>query len=212
MGMGRMAPSNLVGEDRRIRVTRIAGQLSTWILVIVMTLVAVPNIAAAQYGGVSGLFVTISPSDPTVADFTGLGCTGGDEVVLYLPGVLATSADPPSSQSVPGRVLAVTTARSSANEVEDGTFAFLGIQLPSDLEPGTYIVGARCGDVDLRVLVRVDALGAIALETDPEAPTNNQIPEALPFTGRNADRLVSLGAGLVALGFSLGAYARRQRT
>lgn len=189
------------------------GGVLTFAAVALTLLLAFASSANAQYGGVSGLFVTISPTSPNIADFTGLGCAGGDEVVLYLPTVTPTASDPSSVQSVPGRVLAVTTARSSNNELEDGTFAFPGVVLPADLDPGTYAVHARCGDLDLRVIIEISADGAISVEpdTDPDTgpATENQIPEALPFTGRNANRVVSFAAGLVAVGVSLGAYGRR---
>lgn len=197
-----------------LRAHPLGGLLAAVVITSVM-LVASASPATAQYGGVSGLFVTISPTNPDVADFTGLGCAGGDEVVLYLPSVTPTSADPASVQSVPGRVLAVTTARISQNELEDGTFAFPGVVLPTDLEPGTYAVHARCGDLDLRVLIEIAADGTITVEPDAGADSDSdpssesQIPEALPFTGRNASRLVSLAAAFVAVGVSLGAYGRR---
>ena len=177
--------------------------------VVLGVVLAAPNAAGAQYGGVSGLFVTISPTNPRVADFTGLGCQGGDEVVLYMPGLQATSSDPGSDQDVPGRVLAVTTALATDDEAQDGTFAFPGVSLPAELEPGTYAVHARCGPLDLRVLVRIDADGAITLEPDTDADVTNRIPEALPFTGRQSSRLVSLAAGLVAAGVALWSIALR---
>lgn len=191
------------------------GGLRAVLAIIAVVLVASAAPASAQYGGVSGLFVTLSPTSPDVADFTGLGCSGGDEVVLYLPTVTPTSADPASVQSVPGRVLAVTTARTSQNDLEDGTFSFPGVILPTDLEPGVYAVHARCGDLDLRVLIEIAADGTISVEPEPDADSetdpaaDNPIPEALPFTGRNASRLVSLAAAFVAVGVSLGAYGRR---
>lgn len=193
-----------------LRARPLAGLLAA-LAIAAALVVASTGPASAQYGGVSGLFVTISPTSPNVADFTGLGCQGGDEVVLYLPTVTPTSGDPASVQSVPGRVLDVTTARTSANDLEDGTFAFPGVILPTDLEPGTYAVHARCGDVDLRVLIEIAASGAISVEpdTDSDPASESQIPEALPFTGRNASRLVSLAAAFVAVGVSLGAYGRR---
>ena len=58
-----------------------------------------PVPAGAQYGGVSGLFVVTSPDTPGFADFTGLGCQGGDEVVLYMPGIAPTSTDPTTTKS-----------------------------------------------------------------------------------------------------------------
>ncbi len=168
-----------------------------------------PTVAGAQYGGVSGLFVTTSPTRPGMADFTGLGCEGGVEVVLYLPGIQPTSNDPFSTQSVPGRILAVTTSVARPGSLEDGTFAFPDVELPTDLEPGTYRVHSRCGDLDLEVLIHISSDGSITFEPNGEAPAINDIPEALPFTGRNASRLLSLAAGLVAMGVSLAAYARR---
>lgn len=168
-----------------------------------------PSVVGAQYGGVSGLFVTTSPTNPGFADFTGLGCDGDVEVVLYLPGVQPTSSDPASNQSVPGRVLAVTTSVASPGTIENGTFAFPNVELPTDLEPGTYRVHSRCGDLDLEVLIQLSPDGTITLEPNVDTPIVNEIPEALPFTGRNSSRLLSFAAGLVVMGVSLSAYARR---
>lgn len=179
------------------------------LLVLLGSTVVAPALASAQYGGVSGLFVTTSPTNPGFADFTGLGCEGGVEVVLYLPGIQPTSADPLASQTVPGRILAVTTSASSADPLLDGTFAFPDTELPTDLEPGAYEVHSRCGDLDLRVLIQLSSDGSITVDPDPDTPIKNTIPEALPFTGQNSSRLVSFAVGLVAAGLALAAYSHR---
>jgi hypothetical protein len=176
-----------------------------------------PGSASAQYGGVSGLFVTTSPESPGFADFSGLGCEGGQEVILYFPGLQQRSFDPAGSQTVPGRVLAVTTAVSSPDALLNGTFSFPNIRLPTDVDAGVYEVRSRCGSLDLRVLIQIDANGLITTDPDSEAPISNSSPDdgpngALPFTGRNANRVVSMGAGLIAAGLAFSALARRQRT
>ena len=183
------------------------------VLTLLLMLGVLPAAAGAQYGGVSGLFVTTSSTDPGVADFTGLGCAGGVEVVLYFPGIQATAADPGSTQTVPGRIVAVTTSVVSADPLQNGTFSFLGVTLPTDLEPGVYEVRARCDSVDLRVLVQLTSDGSIIIDPDIDAPVINsdpgRIPDALPFTGQQSSRLISFAAGLVALGLSLAALSRR---
>lgn len=195
-------------RSRRIRTRAILS-----VLLVLMVLVTSNERAVAQYGGVSGLFVTTSPAKPGFADFTGLGCAGGVEVVLYLPGVQPAASDPSATQSVPGRILAVTTSVSSLDALENGTFAFPDVQLPTDLEPGVYEVHSRCGDLDMRVLVQLTSDGVLTIDPDPNAPIVNQtpdgIPEALPFTGRNANRTLSFAAGLIAVGISLAAVSRR---
>ena len=173
--------------------------------------------AAAQYGGVSGLFVTSSPTQPGIADFSGLGCQGGEEVVLYFPGLQATNTDPAANQTVPGRILAVTTAVSSPDALINGTFSFPGVVLPTDVEPGVYEVHARCGTLDLRVLIQINGDGQITIDTDPNAPIVNETsdpgtPSVLPFTGRNSSRFVSLSAGLIAAGIAFTALSRRRTT
>lgn len=171
--------------------------------------------AAAQYGGISGLFVTSSPERPGFADFTGLGCNGGEEVVLYFPGLAPTNQDPTASQSVPGRILAVTTSVISDDPQLNGTFAFSNVRLPTDVEPGVYEVHSRCGSRDLRVLIEIGSDGQITINPDPTAPINNETPEsgappgALPFTGRSSNRLLSLAAGMIAAGVAAVAASRR---
>lgn len=182
---------------------------SLLIAACLLIVVATPSVAGAQYGGVSGLFVTTSPDTPGMADFTGLGCEGGVEVVLYLPGSQPTSSDPSSGQTVPGRVLEVTTSVDRPGSLENGTFAFPDVELPTDLEAGTYRVLSRCGDLDLEVLIHISSDGSVTFEPNSNAPVLNEIPEALPFTGRNSSRMVSFAAGLVAMGVSLAAFARR---
>jgi len=183
---------------------------------IFLALTVAPSAAGAQYGGVSGLFVTTSPGNPGFADFSGLGCQGGQDVILYFPGLQQRSFDPAGSQTVPGRVLAVTTALSSADALLDGTFSFPNIQLPTGIDAGVYEVRARCGPLDLRVLIQIDANGLITTDPDPDAPITNGSPDggpngALPFTGRNASRVLSMGAGLIAAGLAFLALERRQR-
>ena len=186
------------------------------LIVLLTVLLILPAQAGAQYGGVSGLFVTISPGRAGRADFSGLGCLGGEEVVLYFPGLQATSRDPFATQTVPGRILAVTTATSSPDPLINGTFSFPNVRLPTDVEPGVYEVHSRCGSLDLRVLIQIDSQGVITINPDPDAPISNETdadgdaPEALPFTGRNASRVVSLGGGLIAAGFSFLALSRRR--
>jgi hypothetical protein len=181
------------------------------LLAILVSTAVSPSFLSAQYGGVSGLFVTTSPTSPGFADFTGLGCAGGVEVVLYLPGIQPTTIDPPASQSVPGRILAVTTSVDSADSLENGIFAFPNVQLPTELGPGTYDVHSRCGNLDLSVLIRLSSDGSLSIDPDPDAPIVNGIPEALPFTGGNSSRLVSFASALVAVGLALAAYSHRTR-
>jgi hypothetical protein len=189
--------------------------LSTMVLMLTVFAFA-PQSADAQYGGVSGLFVTTSPTNPGFADFSGLGCQGGQEVVLYFPGLQATSGDPSATESVPGRILAVTTAASSPDALLNGTFKFPNVRLPTDVEPGVYEVHARCGDLDLRVVIQIDSDGLITINPDPDTPITNEtpdsgIPGSLPFTGGDPSRAVSLGAGVIAAGLSFMALSRRQQ-
>lgn len=187
---------------------------------ILIALLIAPFFAApagAQYGGISGLFVTTSPDRPGFADFTGLGCSGNQEVILYWPGLAPTANDPVGSQAVPGRILAITTSISSPDPLLNGTFSFPNVALP-DVEPGVYEVHARCGGLDLRVLIQIDDNGLILLSPDPAAPiinpspTTRNVPSVLPFTGRDSDRVVSLAIGVVAMGAMLIALGRRQQT
>jgi len=182
------------------------------IAVLVLPFFASP--VSAQYGGISGLFVTTSPDRPGFADFTGLGCAGGQEVILYWPGLQPLASDPAASQSVPGRILATTTTISSADPLLNGTFSFPNVRLP-DVEPGVYEVHARCGPLDLRVLIQIDDSGLILLSPDPAAPIVNETPRTgapsgvLPFTGRDSNRVASLAIGFVAMGLLLVAASRR---
>lgn len=182
------------------------------VILLVGTLAASP--AMAQYGGVSGLFVITSPDEPGVADFNGLGCSGGDEVVLYLPGIPPTANDPAAATSVPGRVIAVTTALRSADALVDGTFSFRSVDLPTDLEPGFYAFHARCGTLDLLVVLEVTAGGDVVVTPQDEVDEiRDQIvnpPATLPFTGRESSRLVSLAAALVVAGAGFVVVARRR--
>ncbi len=190
-------------------------RLSTISIVLLLVMSALGSPAGAQYGGVSGLFVTSSPTRPGIADFSGLGCQGGEEVVLYFPGLQPTNTDPAATQTVPGRILAVTTAVSSPDALINGTFSFSNVVLPTDVEPGVYEIHARCGTLDLRVLIQINGDGEITIDTDPNAPiinaTNEEgIPSALPFTGSDSNRIVSMGAGLIAAGIAFLALSRRR--
>ncbi|MGI9607438.1 MAG: LPXTG cell wall anchor domain-containing protein [Acidimicrobiales bacterium] len=169
--------------------------------------------AAAQYGGISGLFVSISADRPGFADFTGLGCEGGSRVVLYMPGIQPTSSDPASPVSVPGRILRVTRAESSDDPLVDGTFVFPRVRIPPTLEPGVYAVHARCGDLDMRVHIELSESGSITVTTGtPEDVLNpiEDIPGALPFTGGTPSRLLALAGALLAAGVGFMAVARRR--
>ena len=218
-----LCPPSVSNIDRCCRRTlveqskRALRRLSSISLVLLFVMSALGSPAGAQYGGVSGLFVTSSPMRPGVADFSGLGCQGGEEVVLYFPGIQATNADPAANQTVPGRILAVTTAVSSPDALINGTFSFANVVLPTDVEPGVYEVHARCGTLDLRVLIQIDGDGQITIDTDPNAPIVNEtnetgVPNALPFTGRDSSGIVSLAAGLIAAGIAFLALSRRRTT
>ena len=171
--------------------------------------------AGAQYGGLSGLFVITSPTDPGVADFNGLGCAGGEEVVLYMPGIAATPSDPVATTAVPGRILAVTTSVASADPLLDGTFVFDDVVLPTDLPAGIYEVHSRCGGLDLFVFVELSPSGIVVIQpTDPDDPILDDVQNptgALPFTGRSSSRLASLGAMLAGLGVLFVAAGRRRQ-
>ena len=186
-------------------------QLAVAVVVALTLLTASAGPAGAQYGGISGLFVTTSPDRPGFADFSGLGCSGGQEVILYFPGLQQRSTDPVGGQSVPGRILDITTSLASADPLLNGTFSFPNVRLP-DVPAGVYEVHSRCGGLDLRVLIQIDANGLIVLNPDPTVPVTNPtgIPGTLPFTGRESDRVVSLAVGVVAMGAALIAVSRRQ--
>lgn len=177
-----------------------------------LVFIAVP--AGAQYGGVSGLFVITSPDEPGVADFNGLGCPSGSEVVLYLPGIPATADDPRAATNVPGRVVAVTTAVVSDDALRDGTFSFTDVDLPDDLAPGFYEFHARCGTVDLTVVIELTAGGGVTVTPDEEIESiRDQIVNpsgTLPFTGRESSRLLSFAAALFAAGGAFLLAARRR--
>ncbi len=189
-------------------------RLLTALAALVMCSVLAATPAAAQYGGVSGLFVITSPDEPGVADFSGLGCSGGDEVVLYLPGVPPTTSDPVALTSVPGRVIAVTTAVTNADPQLDGTFVFAGVRLPTDIEPGFYEFHARCGTLDLLVVLELAADGGVTVTPQDQIDDiRDQIMNPgsnLPFTGREASRLVSLAAALVVAGAGFIVIGRRR--
>lgn len=195
-------------------VKRIGGAILVALALMLTT--AAP--AHAQYGGITGLFVSSSIDTPKQADFTGLGCPSGSEVVLYFPDLAATTSDPVANQTVPGRIVAVTTALTDANSLIDGSFSFLGVQFPSNLEAGTYQVNSRCGALDQSVSVSL----SVDCEITPVSTPFNGVPPALtfvpdgnggflPFTGRESSRIASLGAGLLAAGVAAFSLARRER-
>lgn len=202
-------------ESRRRTFRRFVGAM----LATLFALSAFAAPVGAQYGGITGLFVTTSPDTPGFADFSGLGCAGGHEVVLYFPGLQPTANDPVATQSVPGRILAVTTSEVSADPLLNGTFSFPNVRLPDDVEPGIYEVHSRCGDLDLTVLIQISSDGTITISPDPLSPATNEtpggnngnspIPGALPFTGSNSNRFVSLASGLIAGGIAFLALSRR---
>lgn len=169
--------------------------------------------AAAQYGGISGLFLITSPDTPHLADFNGMGCTGGDEVVLYLPGIAPTPDDPVASTLVTGRILSVSTVFSGTDPLVNGTFLFDDVVLPTDLEPGFYEFHSRCGDLDLSVVGELAAGGGVRIVTPSEYIDRiGNVPEAIPFTGRRSSELVSLAAALVTAGLVfIGVNRRSER-
>jgi len=198
-------------------VDRALRRASTAVLLAALIIVASPSAeAGAQYGGISGLFVITSPTDPGVADFNGLGCAGGEEVALYMPGITPTPSDPPAANAVPGRVLAVTTSVVSADALFDGTFVFDDVILPTDLSAGIYEVHSRCGALDLVVFVELSPSGVVVIQpTDPGDPVLDDVRNptgSLPFTGRSSNRMASYGALLAGLGVVFLAAGRsRQR-
>ncbi len=173
--------------------------------------------AAAQYGGITGLLVTTDPDDPGSGNFSGLGCPAGTEVVLYFPGLAPTSNDPAANQSVPGRIIAVTTSISSPDGLLDGTFTFPNVSFPEDLEPGLYQIHSRCGSLDLSVIVELHTDGSITVAVPtPGTPgtvgnpsTSDDPPGALPFTGRESSRILALSAGFIAAGLASLSLSRR---
>lgn len=188
------------------------GRSLAFVVIAALALLAPIAPAGAQYGQLSGLFVITSPDDPNTADFTGLGCAGGSEVVLYMPGIAPTSSDPTAGQSVPGRILAVTTATASADPLLDGTFVFDDVRLPTDLQPGLYEVHARCGPVDLVVLVRLGINGVVVVQPDDADPDDILNPTgSLPLTGRSAQPMVTAGVLLVGVGALVVLGSRRRQ-
>lgn len=166
--------------------------------------------AAAQYGGITGLFLLTSPDDPGRVDFKGLGCEPGDEVVLYLPAIAATPNDPTTSSPLSGRVLAVTSAHGGSDPLESGTYIFEDIRLPPDLEPGIYEFHSRCGDLDVSVVAELGAGGGVRIVTSDEYIDRiGAVPEAIPFTGRQSNNLVALAAALVTAGLAFIGVNRR---
>jgi hypothetical protein len=184
-------------------------------LVVCCSLLGLSTPALAQYGGVSGLFVITTPTEPGVADFNGIGCAGGVEVVLYLPGIPPTAVDPVVDTPVSGRVIAVTRSVSSADPLRNGTFSFAGVRLPVDLEPGFYQFHARCGDLDLSVVIELTAGGVVTVTPEGEIDAiRDQIvnpPTTLPFTGRESSPLIAFAAALVAAGTAFIAVGKRRR-
>jgi len=191
------------------------GRLVLGTFVLLFALATPTGAAGAQYGGISGLFVITSPTNPGLAHFNGLGCAGGQEVVLYMPGIPPTASDPAAGTAVPGRILAVTTSTSSADPLLDGTFVFSDVTLPTDLTAGIYEVHARCGALDLVVLVDISATGVVVIQpADPDDPILDEIQNptgALPLTGRESSRLASIGAILLGSGVFLVTAGRRRR-
>jgi len=188
---------------------RAPGLIRTALAVALVTLLALSAPAAAQYGGISGLFVITSPDEPGQADFNGTGCGGGEEVVLYLPGIAPTPSDPSATTIVTGRILAVTTALSSADPVLDGSFFFNDVVLPTDLEPGFYQFHTRCGDLDLNVVLELTTEGVRIVTPEEYIDRIRNVPDSIPFTGRESSELLSLAALLVTGGVLLVAAGRR---
>ena len=198
-----------------------ARRLTLVVFVALTMIVSTAAPASAQYGGITGLFVSSSIDTPKQADFSGLGCASGSEVVLYFPGLQPTSGDPVASQSVPGRIVGVTTALTDANSLIDGSFSFPGVRFPANLDPGSYQVNSRCGSLDLSVTVRL----TVNCEITPISPPVGSVPPGLtfvpdgngggvflPFTGRESSRIFSLAAGLLAAGVAALSLSRRERT
>ena len=180
------------------------------LVVALITTMALIGPVGAQYGGITGLFVTITPDDPDGGSFTGLGCPSGHEVVLYIEGVPPTANDPVATQDVPGRIIAVTTATTSSNGLLDGTFSFQNIQIPDDLPPGRYVIHSRCGSVDVSVIIEISTDRSITVITTTGDPGNPAGPGSpLAFSGRESSRVVSLAAGIVAAGIGLISLSRR---
>lgn len=150
----------------------------------------------AQYGGISGLFVVTSPDRPGFADFNGIGCQGGEVVTLYLPPVPASAGG--AGVEI---ILGTTTAISNADPLFDGSFLFRDIALPTNLISGFYEVHARCGNLDLVVLVELTDDGQIVI-TPPGSNDEiiNETPGAIAFTGRESSRLLAYAAALIGAG------------
>lgn len=189
------------------------------VFVALMLILSTAAPASAQYGGITGLFVSSSVDTPKEADFSGLGCPGGSEVVLYFPGLQPTTSDPIASQSVPGRIVGVTTALTDSNALINGSFNFPNISFPANLEVGTYQVNSRCGSLDLSVVVRLTVDCEITPVFVPNITTGTLTPGLipdgnggfLPFTGRESSRFLSLGAGFLAAGIAAFSLSRRDR-
>lgn len=152
--------------------------------------------AVAQYGGISGLFVVTSPDRPGFADFNGIGCQGGDTVTLYLPPVPASAGG--SGDEI---ILGTTTAISNTDPLLDGSFLFRDVVLPTNLIAGFYEVHARCGDLDLVVLVELTDDGQVVI-TPPgdQDEIINQTPGTIAFTGRESSRLLAYAAAMIGAG------------
>ena len=175
------------------------------LLVPVISMLLAPAVAA-QYEGVAGLFVSQEPDDPHNISIEGSGCEANSQVVLYLPGIAATNDDPDAAISVPGRVIAVTTALSSDDPTVDGTFSVGNIELPADLLPNQYAIHARCGDQDLASLFVIPTPAAGSTTTST-VPTNGQAQ--LPLTGASSQRGAALAAALMGLGAFFVVAARK---
>ena len=192
--------------------------LSAVLVALFLTLLSASPVAA-QYGGITGLLVTTDPNNPGHGDFSGLGCPPGTEVVLYFPGLVPTADDPAATQTVPGRILAVTTSISSPDGLLDGTFTFPNVAFPEDLEPGVYRIHSRCGALDLSVIVELHTDGSITVVVpSPGGPGTSGNPGTgdpssfLPFTGRESSRIVALSAGFIAAGLASLSISRRRQS
>ncbi|NNC78902.1 MAG: hypothetical protein HKN94_02000 [Acidimicrobiales bacterium] len=166
------------------------------LLIVAALILGAAAPVAAQYGGISGLFVVTSPDRPGVADFNGIGCQGGSTVTLYLP---------PVPLDVGGTgvevILGTTTAISNDDPLLDGAFLFRDVTLPANLRSGFYEVHARCGDLNLIVLVQLTSDGKIVI-TPPDNLDDilNPTPGAIAFTGRESSRLLAYAAALIGIG------------
>ena len=189
-----------------------ANQLVWFVLfVFVLSLLFVAG-AAAQYGGVSGIFVSQNPNNPHNISIEGVGCAGGSEVVIYLPALAATDDDPDALTPVPGRIIAVTAAITSEDPTIDGTFSFDNLDLPAELAPGEYAIHARCGDQDIESLFVIPVQVAQTTTTTTALATPNAGVGQLPITGASSQRGAAFAAALMGLGAFFVVFARKTST